>query len=159
MIRFDVDNLRDIIGLVQDSDVAEMTLRNGDAEVIIRSVKAFPAPVMAGPLPAPLVAAAAPPPSAEGAKPSAAAPPVETGYSVRSPMVGTFYVGPAPDKPPFVTLGAEVKKGQTLGIIEAMKMLNPIESEVNGQVRAIKVLDGHAVEYGEVLFIIEESPA
>jgi len=76
------------------------------------------------------------------------------GHVVRAPMVGTFYTSPAPDKPAFVTVGQQVKQGETLGIIEAMKMFNPIEAEVSGTVRAILVTTGQPIEFDEPMFVI-----
>ena len=79
---------------------------------------------------------------------------VPDGHMVRSPMVGTYYASPNPDSPPFVKIGQTVKAGETLGIIEAMKMFNPIEADVSGTVRAILVSTGHAIEFDEPMFVI-----
>ena len=84
----------------------------------------------------------------------AAAPSLPAGHVVRSPMVGTFYSSPAPDKPAFVGVGQAVKQGETLGIIEAMKMFNPIEADVSGTVLAILGESGQPVEFDQPLFVI-----
>ena len=100
-------------------------------------------------------------PAPAGAMPAAAAPaaaeaaPQPTGHQLKSPMVGTFYRAPSPGSPPFVEVGQAVSKGQTLCIIEAMKLLNEIESDVAGTVKAILVENGQPVEYGQPLFVIE----
>jgi acetyl-CoA carboxylase biotin carboxyl carrier protein len=79
---------------------------------------------------------------------------VPDGHTVRSPMVGTFYEAQSPDKPPFVKVGQSVKAGDTLGIIEAMKMFNPIEADVSGTVRAVLVKNGQPIEFDEPMFVI-----
>jgi acetyl-CoA carboxylase biotin carboxyl carrier protein len=84
-----------------------------------------------------------------------AAPAQPTGHTLKSPMVGTFYRAPSPGAPPFVEVGQSVSKGQTLCIIEAMKLLNEIESDASGTVKAILVENGQPVEYGQPLFLIE----
>jgi acetyl-CoA carboxylase biotin carboxyl carrier protein len=98
--------------------------------------------------------AASPPPAAADA--AAAAPPAARGHQVTAPMVGTFYSGPAPGAKPFVEIGSEVKPGDTLCVIEAMKMMNQIESEVAGKVVSVLVENGNPVEFGPALFLIEE---
>src|SRR5215472_6192262 len=104
---------------------------------------------MSAPGTAPAPGAAAPP-GAEGGKPAEPA-----GHQLKSPMVGTFYRAPSPGAPAFVEVGQAVTKGQTLCIIEAMKLLNEIESDVAGTVKAILVENGQPVEYGQPLFLIE----
>jgi acetyl-CoA carboxylase biotin carboxyl carrier protein len=94
---------------------------------------------------------ASPVEAATGGRPHADLP---EGHVVRSPMVGTFYASPNPDSPPFVKVGQSVKNGDTLGIIEAMKMFNPIEAEISGTVTAILASSGHPVEFDEPLFVI-----
>jgi acetyl-CoA carboxylase biotin carboxyl carrier protein len=104
-------------------------------------------------------ASAAPAPSATelAAAPTAAAAPTET-VEVRSPMVGTFYRSPSPEAPPYVEVGSRISKGQTLCVLEAMKLMNELESEVAGIVREILVENAEPVEYGQVLFRIEPTP-
>jgi acetyl-CoA carboxylase biotin carboxyl carrier protein len=107
--------------------------------------------------PAPVAhAAPAKAPAAEHASESHGKPGKEVpdGHTIRSPMVGTFYASPNPDAPPFVKVGQTVKAGDTLGIIEAMKMFNPIEADVSGTVRAILVQSGQPIEFDEPMFVI-----
>ncbi|MFO7892772.1 MAG: acetyl-CoA carboxylase biotin carboxyl carrier protein [Longimicrobiales bacterium] len=122
---------------------------------------AAPQPAQPGPAPAPAAAppteAPAPPPSAGGAAESAAEEePAESDglVEITSPMVGTFYRAPAPDAPPYVEVGSEVSQGQTLCILEAMKLMNELEAEVGGEIREILVENAEPVEYGQVLFRI-----
>ena len=149
----DLRKLKTLIDLVAESGIAEIEVTEGEDKV--RIVKHANAPTMP---PSPAVAAlSSPPPAALApapAPPAPAAPEVPSGNAVKSPMVGTFYRSPGPDAKPFVDIGQVVKPGDTLCIIEAMKLLNEIESEVSGTVREILVANGQAVEYGQALFII-----
>jgi len=149
----DLRKLKTLIDLVAESGIAEIEVTEGEDKV--RIVKHANAPTMP---PSPAVAAlGSPPPAALAAAPlpvAPAAPEVPSGNAVKSPMVGTFYRSPGPDAKPFVDIGQVVKPGDTLCIIEAMKLLNEIESEVSGTVREILVANGQAVEYGQALFII-----
>jgi len=149
----DLRKLKTLIDLVAESGIAEIEVTEGEDKV--RIVKHANAPTMP---PSPAVAAlSSPPPAALApapAPPAPAAPEVPSGNAVKSPMVGTFYRSPGPDAKPFVDVGQVVKPGDTLCIIEAMKLLNEIESEVSGTVREILVANGQAVEYGQALFII-----
>ena len=153
----DLRKLKKLIDLVQESGIGEIEITEGEEKVRISRQGAAATPViMAAPsLQAmPLPAAGA----AEGAAGSAAAPqppPAPTGHQLKSPMVGTFYRAPSPGAPPFVEVGQSVSKGQTLCIIEAMKLLNEIESDVAGTIKAILVENGQPVEYGQPLFLIE----
>jgi acetyl-CoA carboxylase biotin carboxyl carrier protein len=152
----DLRKLKKLIDLVQESGIGEIEITEGEEKVRISRQAAGQAPVImaAGMQPmavgAPLAAApaAAPPPA-----PAAA--PEPTGHTLKSPMVGTFYRAPSPGAPSFVEVGQSVTKGQTLCIIEAMKLLNEIESDVAGKVKAILVENGQPVEYGQPLFVIE----
>ena len=156
----DLRKLKKLIDLVQESGIGEIEITEGEEKVrISRQVNAQPfmmaAPAMhampmAGhPGMAPMAAPGAPAPAAE------APPPEPKGHALKSPMVGTFYRAPSPGAPPFVEVGQAVSKGQTLCIIEAMKLLNEIESDVGGTVKAILVENGQPVEYGQALFLIE----
>lgn len=128
-----------------------LKLKKGpDLEELKGLVGAFPAPAYAA-APAPIAAASAP--AAAGA-PAAAAPAAE-GSEITSPMVGTFYRKPAPDAPNFVEVGTAVSEGQTLCIIEAMKVMNEIKAEKSGTICAIVATDGNPVQYGDVLFRIK----
>ena len=154
----DLRKLKKLIDLVQESGIGEIEITEGEERVRI-SRQGAPGPVMmaapamqhVGMVPAgmPGMVPAAP----EAAAPAAAAEP--KGHTLKSPMVGTFYRAPSPGAPSFVEVGQSVSKGQTLCIIEAMKLLNEIESDVAGRVKAILVENGQPVEYGQPLFLIE----
>ena len=151
----DLRKLKTLIDLVSDSNVSELEIT--EAEGTVRIVKSAPAPVamvtqMAAPAPvavaAPVAAAPAP----------AAAPVVEAapaGHTVKSPMVGTFYRSSSPGAKSFAEVGQQVKEGETICIIEAMKILNEIEADKAGTITKILAENGQAVEYGAPLFIIE----
>jgi acetyl-CoA carboxylase biotin carboxyl carrier protein len=149
----DLRKLKKLIDLVEESGISELELTEGEEKVrISRALMPSNAPVMqymAAPQTAP-VAQSAP-------VPTAAAPVVAEieGHTVKSPMVGTFYRSSSPDAKPFVDVGSKVAVGDTLCIIEAMKLLNEIESDVAGVVKKILLENGQPVEYGEPLFIIE----
>jgi acetyl-CoA carboxylase biotin carboxyl carrier protein len=153
----DLRKLKTLIDLVAESAIAEIEVTEGEDKV--RIVKHANAPTMP---PSAAVSALAAQAYASGAAPAAApaapvapaAPEPAAGHTVKSPMVGTFYRSPGPDAKPFVEVGQVVKPGDTLCIIEAMKLLNEIEAEVSGTVREILVQNGQAVEYGQGLFII-----
>ncbi len=153
----DLRKLKKLIDLVQASGIAELEITEGEEKVkIVRGGHVEIAP--SGP-PAP-AAATAPVAAAPGHAPAPAAPPAEApaaaeGHVVKSPMVGTFYRAASPDAEPFVEIGATVKAGQTICIIEAMKLMNEIEADQDGVVKAILVENGQPVEYGEPLIVIE----
>lgn len=144
----DIRKVKKLIELLEESGIAEIEIREGEESVRISrgQVAAAVAPAVAPP-----VAQAAP-----GAAPAAAEtpPPAPEGNVVKSPMVGTFYTSPSPEAAPFVGIGKEVGIGDTVCIIEAMKIMNPIEAEVSGKVTAILVENGHPVEFDQPLFII-----
>jgi acetyl-CoA carboxylase biotin carboxyl carrier protein len=147
----DLRKLKKLIDLVQESGIAELEITEGEEKVkIVKggvvSMTAAPPPVMAAP-------AAAPTPSAPAA-PAAAPPEAQEGHVVKAPMVGTFYRSPSPDAKPFVEVGQAVKEGDTICIIEAMKLMNEIEADASGSVKAILVENGQPVEYGQPLFIL-----
>jgi acetyl-CoA carboxylase biotin carboxyl carrier protein len=151
----DLRKLKTLIDLVAESGIAELEVTEGEDKV--RIAKFSPAPV-APSSPTTVVTGgfpgvAAPPVAAPAAAPAAA--PEPTGHVVKSPMVGTFYRSPSPGAPSFVELGQAVKPGDTLCIIEAMKLLNEIEAEVGGTVKEILVDNGQPVEYGQPLFLID----
>ena len=149
----DLRKLKKLIDLVQESGIGEIEITEGEERVrIARGGHVAVAPV-ASATPVPLAAAHVP---AASAAPVAAADaaPAETGRTVKSPMVGTFYRAPSPEAKPFVAVGDTVKEGQTLCVIEAMKLMNEIESDAAGVVKAILVENGQPVEYGQALFVI-----
>ncbi|MEZ5535731.1 MAG: acetyl-CoA carboxylase biotin carboxyl carrier protein [Thiolinea sp.] len=152
----DVRKIKKLIDLLGDSDVAEIEIKEGDDSVrISRLSSAAPAPV-AAPL-ATTVTAAAPPPSATPAATPPAAPDdsMPSGHVVEAPMVGTFYRASSPTAKSFVEVGQTVKTGDTLCIIEAMKMLNQIPADASGVIKAILVENEQPVEFGQPLMIIE----
>lgn len=152
----DLRKLKTLIDLVSESNVSELEITEAEGKVrIVKSAGvAVAAPVgMTAPvaMAAPVVAAA---PLAAPAEAATAAP-VVAGHTVKSPMVGTFYRSSSPGAAPFVQIGSVVKEGDTLCIVEAMKILNEIESDKAGTVTQILCENGQAVEYGQPLFIIE----
>ena len=152
----DLRKLKKLIDLVEESGIAEIEVTEGEEKVRITRSLAAPQPVYAAApavaaAPAPAVAAAAPV-AAEGAP---AAPARDLSKAQTSPMVGTFYRAPGPNAPVFVEVGQSVNAGDTLCIIEAIKLMNEIEAERSGVVKEILVENGQPVEFGEPLFIIE----
>ncbi len=148
----DLRKLKTLIELVENSGIAELELTEGEEHVRISRSGSIAAPMQqfyaAAPQAAPTAAAAAP------AAP--AAPAVPEGHVVKSPMVGSFYRSPSPGAKAFVDIGQSVNAGDTLCIIEAMKLLNEIEAEVGGTVKEILVENGQPVEYNQTLFHIEK---
>ncbi|WP_310625924.1 acetyl-CoA carboxylase biotin carboxyl carrier protein [Limnohabitans sp.] len=142
----DLRKLKTLIDLVSDSNVSELEIT--EAEGTVRIVKSAPAPVaMMTQMAAPVAAvAAAPTPVVEAAP---------VGHTVKSPMVGTFYCSSSPGAKAFAEVGQQVKEGETICIIEAMKILNEIEADKSGAITKILAENGQAVEYGAPLFIIE----
>jgi acetyl-CoA carboxylase biotin carboxyl carrier protein len=165
----DVESLRQIVEIVEASEITKLIWRSGDQKLIIRrgpeTQQVLQAPAHGPPavhVVAPAAAAPAPNPSAPRSAPrptsAATAPAAEKkGHIINSPFVGTFYRTPSPDQPPFVEVGAAVRKGQTLCIIEAMKLMNEIESEVAGKVAEVLVANATPVEFGQPLFRIESA--
>jgi len=153
----DLRKLKKLIDLVQESGIAELEITEGEEKVKIVKGGAVgvtqPPMVMAAPMPSPQQARTA-------AAPAAAAPAAESepatpeGHVVKAPMVGTFYRSPSPDAKVFVEVGQAVKEGDTICIIEAMKLMNEIEADASGTVKAILVENGQPVEYGQPLFIL-----
>lgn len=145
----DLRKLKKLIDLVQESGIAELEVTEGEEKVrIARTNAGSPQVYMPHhaqmPMAAPVAAAPAPVVAEE-----------PVGHTLKAPMVGTFYRSPSPGSPAFVDVGQSVTKGQTLCIIEAMKLLNEIESDVSGTVKAVLVENGQPVEYGQPLFVIE----
>ena len=149
----DLRKLKKLIDLVQESGIGEIEITEGEEKVRI-SRHGAPGPMMMAAPPVQHVALGAAPAMAP-AEAAAPAPVEPKGHTLKSPMVGTFYRAPSPGAPAFVDVGQSVSKGQTLCIIEAMKLLNEIESDVAGTVKAILVENGQPVEYGQPLFLIE----
>ena len=155
----DLRKLKTLIDLVSESGVAELEITEGEDHVRIvnrkDSAPAAAAAAGAAPAPIPVAAAAAPTAEAAAAAPAAAAPAAaENRQTINSPMVGTFYRAPSPGAKPFVDVGQHVKAGDTVCIIEAMKLLNEIEAETDGVIQEILVENGAPVEFGQPLFVI-----
>jgi acetyl-CoA carboxylase biotin carboxyl carrier protein len=153
----DIRKVKKLIELLDESGIAEIEITEGEDSVRISrygSNVAAPAP-LAAPVAAVPVVAAAPAP----ASPLAAAEAEEDGHIVTAPMVGTFYSATSPGSPPFVQVGDRVNVGDTLCIVEAMKMMNQIEAEVSGTIKSIRVQNGDPVEYAQVLFVIDQRTA
>ena len=150
----DLRKLKTLIDLVSESNVSELEIT--EAEGKVRIVKGGPAGMqtMAAPAAMPMGAAPALPPAAPAA-PTAAVPEAPKGHTVKSPMVGTFYRAASPGAKSFVEVGSQVKEGETICIIEAMKILNEIEADKGGTITQILCENGQAVEYGQPLFLIE----
>ena len=161
----DLDFLRGLISAVDDSGIDSLDISRGGTRIRIAKTPP-PAQVTAatvGSAPAPVAtvtqesapAAATAAPAGTGATESAPAPARNNWIEVKSPMVGTYYRSPAPEAPPYIEVGGHVARGQTLCILEAMKLMNEMESEMSGIVREICVENAEPVEYGQVLFRIE----
>ena len=154
----DLRKIKKLIDLLEESNLAEIEIKDGEESVRLARVTStshvVSAPaVHAAPAAAPAMPMQSPVQAATGGAPKATQD-LPDGDVIRSPMVGTFYASPAPDKPPFVSVGQSVKAGETLGIIEAMKMFNPIEAEVSGTVLKILIESGQPVEFDQPLFVI-----
>ena len=156
----DLRKLKTLIELVQESGIAELEVTEGEERVRITRTVAnaaqpfmqYAAPMMHAMQPSPAMAAPLAAPVAAPVREPVAEPP---GHIVKSPMVGTFYRSAAPGAKPFVEVGSTVNVGDTICIIEAMKLMNEIESDKSGVVKAVLVESGNAVEYGQPLFTIE----
>ncbi|MEM7796956.1 MAG: acetyl-CoA carboxylase biotin carboxyl carrier protein [Cyanobacteria bacterium P01_C01_bin.118] len=164
----DFGELRQLVAALDQTDIAELTLKNPQFELTLRkatapsqavvvapSDAAAAMPVMPGAAPAPAVAPAAASPATEPASPPAAI--ASDLYEITSPMVGTFYRAPAPDESPFVDTGDRIKPGQTVCIIEAMKLMNELEAEVSGEIVEILVQNAEPVEFGQPLMRVKQS--
>ena len=143
------DEVRELLALIKNTDIAEVLIEHGDAKLHVKRMQpvlpaATPGAVATAPAPLPLVQPVVEPELDE-----------PIGIPVTAPMVGTFYRAPAPNEPPYVQEGDEVRPGDVVGLIEAMKIMNEIECEVHGRVAQILVENGQPVEYGHPLMIIE----
>ena len=151
----DIRKVKKLIELLDESGIAEIEITEGEESVRIsrysQNAPAAPAPVAyAAP------AAAAPLAAAPQAAEAAPAEPEDEGFLVAAPMVGTFYAASSPGAAPYVQVGDRVNEGDTLCIIEAMKMMNQIDADVSGVVKSIRVQNGEAVEYGQTLIVIDQ---
>jgi acetyl-CoA carboxylase biotin carboxyl carrier protein len=154
----DLRKIKKLIDLLEESNLAELEIKDGEEIVrlsrvpkgMVSTMAMAPAPMQPQRFDAPPAAAAAPADSDAAGTGKV----VSGGHVVKAPMVGTFYASANPDSPAFVKIGQQVKAGETLGIIEAMKMFNQIEADVAGTVRAILVSNGQPVEFDEPMFVI-----
>jgi acetyl-CoA carboxylase biotin carboxyl carrier protein len=158
----DIRKVKKLIELLDESGIAEIEITEGEEAV---RISRYPSGAMIAQAAAPFVAAApaAPQATAAAAAPattqpaeSAPAPAEEDGFPVTAPMVGTFYASSSPGAAPYVQVGDRVSEGDTLCIIEAMKMMNQIEADVSGVIKSIRVQNGEPVEYGQTLFVIDQ---
>jgi acetyl-CoA carboxylase biotin carboxyl carrier protein len=152
----DIRKVKKLIELLDESGIAEIEITEGEESVrISRYAQNAPMAPAAAP-----VYSAPPPPAADAAGGTTPAParkePEEDGFEVLAPMVGTYYAAASPGAAPFVQVGDRVAEGDTLCIIEAMKMMNQIEADVSGVVKSIRVQNGEPVEYGQTLFVIDQ---
>ncbi len=148
----DIRKVKKLIELLDESGIAEIEITEGEESVRISRYGANIAAPAAPVAEAPVAPAATPAP----ATPLAVAEAEEDGHIVTAPMVGTFYSASSPGSPPFVQVGDRVNTGDTLCIVEAMKMMNQIEAEVSGSIKSIRVQNGDPVEYGQILFVIDQ---
>ncbi|MGR5363411.1 acetyl-CoA carboxylase biotin carboxyl carrier protein [Vibrio mediterranei] len=154
----DIRKIKKLIELVEESGIAELEISEGEESVRISRnspVSSVPAPIQYAAAPAPAAPAPAAAPAAAAPAASTEEPAAPAGHQVLSPMVGTFYSAPSPDAKPFVKVGQQVNAGDTLCIVEAMKMMNQIEADKSGVIAAILVEDGQPVEFDQALVIIE----
>jgi acetyl-CoA carboxylase biotin carboxyl carrier protein len=166
----DLRKIKALIDLLDKSNLAELEIKEGEESVRLARHSSVAPPMMMAPQ---MHMQMQPAPAEHHRQPAAPAQPmpavaatateaqvgkngkdVPDGHMIRSPMVGTYYASPNPDSPPFVKVGQTVKAGETLGIIEAMKMFNPIEADVSGTVRAVLVTTGQPIEFDEPMFVI-----
>lgn len=149
----DIRKVKKLIELLEESGISEIEISEADESVRISRYPQGAVPQVSV-SPAPAARTAAPPPASAEHTPQQE--PVQSGHPVEAPMVGTFYSSPSPGAKPFVEIGTVVSPGDTLCIIEAMKMMNQIEADVGGRIVSILAENGSPVEYGQTLFIIEE---
>lgn len=149
----DIRKVKKLIEMLEASNLGEIEIREGEESIRISRLSSVTTPVTT----TVMTSAPAAPPTTAGTGPEGGVrvAPAASGHSVTSPMVGTFYRASSPEAPPFVEVGSTVSVGDTLCIIEAMKMLNEIEADKSGVVRAVLKENGQPVEYGEPLFVIE----
>ena len=158
-MKYEIEYIEKIAKIISDNQLSEIVLEDGEKMIAVRKeanvVTAVAAPVASSTVSAAPVAHVASPVSAPIAKEEKATTPASKGTPITSPMVGAFYAAPAPGAKPFVKVGDTVSAGQVVCIVEAMKLMNEIESEVSGKIVEICVEDGQSVEYGQVLMYVE----
>jgi acetyl-CoA carboxylase biotin carboxyl carrier protein len=158
--------IQELIKAINKSNISELSIEEGEFKITIKQAQtvtetqmvAMQAPMhqmQMMPQAMPQAALQAPAPAAAAAPAAPAAAPAATGITIKSPMIGTFYRSSSPDKPPFVGVGDEIKQGDVLCVVEAMKLFNEIESEVSGRIVKVLIDDASPVEYDQPLFIVE----
>ena len=151
-MKFETDYIEKLAKILAETGMTEISLEDGEQAITLRKdVVVTSAPQVVAPVTAPAAAPIAAPVAQSAEAPA----PAKKGTPITSPMVGTFYKSPSPDAAPFVTVGSTIKQGDVVCIVEAMKMMNEIESEVSGKVVEICVEDGQPVEFGQVLLYVE----
>ncbi|WP_404787256.1 acetyl-CoA carboxylase biotin carboxyl carrier protein [Altericista sp. CCNU0014] len=151
-MEFDLNQVRELLAILNQTDIEELCLKSSDFELTVRKGSLSQAGTLA------TAAAVSIPPETVAVSTAAAAPVAivdKTWVEVTSPMVGTFYRAPTPDEPPFIEVGDTIRRGQTICIIEAMKLMNELEAEVNGEVVEILVENGKPVEFGQPLMRVK----
>ena len=154
----DIRKVKKLIELLDESGIAEIEITEGEESVRISRYSQNVPTAVAAPMPiaAPVAAPAAAPIAGTTPPAPVAAEPEDDGFQVGAPMVGTFYASSSPGAAPYVQVGDRVNEGDTLCIIEAMKMMNQIEADVSGSIKSIRVQNGEPVEYGQTLFVIDQ---
>lgn len=154
-MKYEIEYIEKIAKIISDNDLTEITLEDGEQAISIRkeckAVTVTQTPVAAAPVASAPMPAVSVSPASKEEKPATAS----KGTAITSPMVGAFYAAPAPGAKPFVKVGDVVSAGQVVCIVEAMKLMNEIESEVSGKITEICVEDGQSVEYGQILMYVE----
>ena len=154
-MKYEIEYIEKIAKIVADNNLSEITLEDGEQAIVVRKESNVIAATVA-PAPTPIAAPIAPStPATTTVKEEKTSAPASKGTPITSPMVGAFYAAPAPGAKPFVKVGDTVSVGQVVCIVEAMKLMNEIESEVSGKITEICVEDGQSVEYGQVLMYVE----
>lgn len=151
-MKFELDYIQDLVKLLEGSSLTEISLEDGDKAIVLRREKEYVTPSTMGITGTPVVASI---PAGSTSEAFVCTPIEKKGKPITSPMVGTFYKSPSPESKPFVEVGSTVSEGQVVCIIEAMKLMNQIESEVSGKIVEICVDDGEPVEFGQVLMYVE----
>ena len=151
----DIRKVKKLIELLEESGISELEINEGEESVRISRYSSAPAPAQVSYAAAPAAPAAPPAPAESPAAASADEEKLPSGHIVTSPMVGTFYSAPSPGAKPFVSVGDTVAEGETVCIVEAMKILNQIEADASGTVKAVLVDNAQPVEYGQPLMVIE----
>jgi acetyl-CoA carboxylase biotin carboxyl carrier protein len=154
--------IQELVKMINKSNISELSIKDGDFEITIKQENGLtgtpiyaPQPIVAAPVNAPINnTVSSPAPAAPAAEPTQVVSNDKL-HTIKSPMIGTFYRSPSPDKPAFVNVGDEVKPGQTLCIVEAMKLFNEIECEVSGKIVKVLVDESSPIEYDQPMFLIE----